>query len=198
MGLPEIDDIKYIRKKMDLSLRELAKKSGLSVSWINQVEMKVIKDPSYLKIKKIFDLYEFEKSGNERTAGDICVPEKDMKSCKIGSSVESANTIMIEKDISQVPVFEKNVCVGMITDKIITSFVGSDVSGVKIVEEMLEIAPPRVDVKTPVRSLKRTLDYFDYVLVEKNGYIFGILARHDLMKLLNEGKPKRKKYHKRN
>ena len=198
MGLPEIDDIKYIRKKMDLSLRELAKKSGLSVSWINQVEMKVIKDPSYLKIKKIFDLYEFEKSGNERTAGSICVPKKDMKSCKIGSSIESANEIMIEKDISQVPVFEKNVCVGMITDKIITSFVGSDVSGVKIVEEMLEIAPPRVDVKTPVRSLKRTLDYFDYVLVEKNGYIFGILARHDLMKLLNEGKPKRKKYHKRN
>jgi|APSaa5957512535_1039671.scaffolds.fasta_scaffold25544_4 predicted transcriptional regulator len=198
MVLPEIDDIKYIRKKMDLSLRKLAKKSGLSVSWISQVESGGIKDPSYLKIKKIFDLYEFEKSGNERTAGDICVPEKDMKSCKIGSSVESANKIMIEKDISQVPVFEKNVCVGMITDKIITSFVGSDVSGVKIVEEMLEIAPPRVDVKTPVRSLKRTLDYFDYVLVEKNGYIFGILARHDLMKLLNEGKPKRKKYHKRN
>jgi len=63
---------------------------------------------------------------------------------------------------------------------------------------MLEITPPRVDAKTSVRSLKRTLDYFDYVLVEKEGYIFGILARHDLMKLLNDGKPKRKKYHKRN
>ena len=76
MVLPEIDDIKYIRKKMDLSLRKLAKKSGLSVSWISQVESGGIKDPSYLKIKKIFDLYEFEKSGNERTAGDFCVPEK--------------------------------------------------------------------------------------------------------------------------
>ena len=198
MGLPEIEDIKYIRKKMGLSLRELSKKSKLSVSWINQVEAGVIKDPSYLKIKKIFDLYEFEKSGNELTAGDICVPEKDMESCIIGSQVESANKIMIEKDISQVPVFEKNVCVGMITDKIITGLVGSDVTDVKIVKEMLDIAPPKVDVKTPVRSLKRTLDYFDYVLVEKEGYIFGILARHDLMKLLNDGKPKRKKYHKRN
>ena len=73
MGLPEISDVKNIRKKMGLSLRELAKKSGVSVSWINQVEGGVIKDPSYLKIKKIFDLYEFEKYGHEKTAGEICI-----------------------------------------------------------------------------------------------------------------------------
>jgi len=195
MGLPEINDVKNIRKKMGLSLRELAKESGLSVSWINQVETGGIKDPSYLKIKKIFDLYEHKKSGHEKTAGEICI--KKIISFDLGSSVEGANNVMLDTGISQIPVFEKNVCVGMITDKIITSLVGSDISEVKIVKEMLDIAPPRVSADTPIRALRRILEYFEYVLVEKEGYIHGILVRQDLNNLLNQGKPKRKKYHKR-
>ena len=196
MGLPDISDIKNIRKKMDLSQRKLAKESGLSVSWINQVEMSVIKDPSYLKIKKIFDLYEFKKTGHEKTAGDICI--KKIISFDLGSSIKDANKIMIDSGISQIPVFEKNLCVGMITDKIITSLVGSDVSDVKIVKEMLDIAPPRVSADTPIRALRSILEYFEYVLVEKDGFIFGILVRQDFNSQLDEGKPKRKKYHKRN
>ena len=195
MGLPDISDIKNIRKKMDLSQRKLAKESGLSVSWINQVEMSVIKDPSYLKIKKIFDLYEFKKTGHEKTAGDICI--KKIISFDLGSSIKDANKIMIDSGISQIPVFEKNLCVGMITDKIITSLVGSDVSDVKIVKEMLDIAPPRVSADTPIRALRSILEYFEYVLVEKDGFIFGILVRQDFNSQLDEGKPKRKKYHKK-
>jgi len=195
MVLPDISDIKNIRKKMGLSLRGLAKETGLSVSWINQVEKGDIEDPSYLKIKKIFDLYEFEKSGHEKTAGEICI--KKIISFELGSSVETANKVMIKSGISQIPVFEKNLCVGMITDKIITSLVGSDVSDVKIVKEMLDIPPPRVDADTPIRALRRILEYFEYVLVDKDQFIFGILVRQDLNALLNEGKPKRKKYHKK-
>ena len=195
MGLPDISDVKNIRKKMGLSQRKLAKETGLSVSWINQVEMNVIKDPSYLKIKKIFDLYEFKKTGHEKTAGDICI--KKIISFDLGSSIKDANKIMIDSGISQIPVFEKNLCVGMITDKIITSLVGSDVSDVKIVKEMLDIAPPRVSADTPIRALRSILEYFEYVLVEKDGFIFGILVRQDFNSQLDEGKPKRKKYHKK-
>ena len=195
MGLPDISDVKNIRKKMGLSQRKLAKESGLSVSLINQVEMSVIKDPSYLKIKKIFDLYEFKKTGHEKTAGDICI--KKIISFDLGSSIKDANKIMIDSGISQIPVFEKNLCVGMITDKIITSLVGSDVSDVKIVKEMLDIAPPRVSADTPIRALRSILEYFEYVLVEKDGFIFGILVRQDFNSQLDEGKPKRKKYHKK-
>ena len=195
MGLPDISDVKNIRKKMGLSQRKLAKESGLSVSWINQVEMSVIKDPSYLKIKKIFDLYEFKKTGHEKTAGDICI--KKIISFDLGSSIKDANKIMIDSGISQIPVFEKNLCVGMITDKIITSLVGSDVSDVKIVKEMLDIAPPRVSADTPIRALRSILEYFEYVLVEKDGFIFGILVRQDFNSQLDEGNPKRKKYHKK-
>lgn len=183
MELPEISEVRNIREKMHLSLRKFAKKCDLSVSWINQVETGVIEDPSYLKMKKIFDMYELEKHGNKITADEICI--KDIISFELGSSIEDANKKMIETGISQIPVFHKNVCIGMITDKKITGLVGTDVSGAKIVKDMLEIPPPRIDARTTVRALRQILESYEYVLVEKNGYIHGILVRQDLMKLLS-------------
>ncbi len=189
MTLPEINEIRNIRNRMGLSLRDFAKKCDLSVSWINQVEIGLdskstgIKDPSYLKMKKIFDMYEMEKNEKQQTAGDICITE--MISFKIGESIEDANNIMIKNGISQIPVFKKNTCVGMITDNVIIDLIGSKISKIKIVPEMLEIPPPIVNSETPLKALHRILKYFEYVLVERNGKIMGILVRQDMMKLLN-------------
>ena len=183
MILPDIEDIKKIRDKMDLTLKQFASKCDLDVSWIQQVESGKIKDPSYLKMKKIFDMYEFEKYGRQKTAGEICI--KKIISFELGFSVEKANKKMIETGISQIPVFKKDVCVGMITDKIIIELVGSDVFGLKIVPEMLEIPPPIIDAKMPLHALLNILKYFEYVLVEKEGFIHGILVRQDVNKLLD-------------
>jgi predicted transcriptional regulator len=190
MVLPEISEVKNIRKKMGLSLRDFAKKCDLSVSWINQVEIGMddgttgIKDPSYLKMKKIFDMYELEKNEKQQTAGDLCIT--DMISFEVGDYLEDANKIMIKHGISQIPVFKKNNCVGMVTDSVIVKLIGSNVSKIKIAPEMLEIPPPTVNAETPLRALRRILDYFEYVLVEKDGFIYGILVRQDLMKLLGK------------
>lgn len=190
MTLPEINEVQNIRKKMDLSLREFAKKCDLTVSWINQVEIGLgdgrtgIKDPSYLKMKKIFDMYEMEKNEKQQTAGELCITE--MISFEIGDYLEDANKIMIKNGISQIPVFKKNNCVGMVTDNVIVNLIGSDVSKIKIAPEMLEIPPPTVNSETPLRALRRILNYFEYVLVEKDGFIYGILVRQDLMKLLGK------------
>jgi predicted transcriptional regulator len=192
MTLPEINEVQNIRKKMDLSLREFAKKCDLTVSWINQVEIGLgdgktgIKDPSYLKMKKIFDMYEMEKNEKQKTAGELCVTE--MIKFNLGSLIEDANKIMIKNGISQIPVFKKNNCVGMITDKVIMDLIDSDVSKIKITPEMLELPPPTVNSETPLRALRRILNYFEYVLVEKNGKSYGILVRQDLMKLLGTKK----------
>jgi predicted transcriptional regulator len=183
MILPEIKNVKIIRKKMGLTLKQFASKCDLDVSWINQVESGKIKDPSYLKMKKIFDMYEYEKHGLERTAGEICI--KKIISFELGTPVQKANRKMIETGISQIPVFKNNECVGMITDKKILGLVGSYASGLRIVPEMLEIPPPMVDVKMPLHSLLNILKYHEYVLVRKEGFIHGILVRQDVNKLLD-------------
>ena len=183
MILPRVEDVKIIRKKMNLTLKKFASKCDLDVSWINQVESGKIKDPSYLKMKKIFDMYEFEKYGRQKTAGDMCVDK--MISFKIGDSLDKVNKIMRKKGISQIPVFKKNVCLGMITDKVIMRLVGTNISGIPITSEMLEIPPPVVDVKMPIHALQSILEYFEYVLVEKNGKSHSILVRQDLNQLLD-------------
>jgi predicted transcriptional regulator len=74
----------------------------------------------------------------------------------------------------------------MITDKTIMNLIGSNVSKIKISPEILEIPPPTVNAKTPLRALRRILDYFEYVLVEKEGFIIGILVRQDFNRLFSK------------
>jgi len=184
MRLPEINEVRNIRNRMGLTLRDFAKKCDLSASWINQVETGVIVDPSYIKMKKIFDMYDVERNEKQQTAGEICI--KEMISFEIGDYIEDANKKMIKNGISQIPVFKKNNCVGMITDNVIMGLIDSDIHKIKIVPEMLEIPPPTVNSETPLRVLRRILNYFEYVLVEKDGFIYGILVRQDLNKLLGK------------
>jgi predicted transcriptional regulator len=184
MLLPEIKDVMKIRSKMNLTLKQFASKCDLDLSWINQVESKKIKDPSYLKIKKIWDMYEYEKHKEEKTAGELCI--KKIISFDLGTPLEKVNKKMLDKSISQIPIFDEGNCIGMITDKKISGLVGLDVSNVTITSKMLEIPPPIVNEKMPLQSLRELLDSFDYILVEKNGSIYGILVRQDLMKLLKK------------
>jgi predicted transcriptional regulator len=66
------------------------------------------------------------------------------------------------------------------------NLIGSNVSKIKISPEILEIPPPTVNAKTPLRALRRILDYFEYVLVEKEGFIIGILVRQDFNRLFSK------------
>ena len=58
--LPKVIDILNLRKKYKLSARELSNRldNEPTFGWINQVENNKIKEPSYLKIKKIYDYFE--------------------------------------------------------------------------------------------------------------------------------------------
>ena len=181
MWLPDPKDIISLRKKMGDTQRELANKCGLSFAWVYQVEKGDIKDPSYSKLKKIADYYEFQKKNQGWTAGDIC--NSNMISTEIKQSLQKANERMIAKGISQIPVFEKNVCVGMLTDKTISSFFSVDKSKIMINHKMLEPTPPIVDSSSPAKLLKKFLDFFDCVLVEKKGKIYGIIVMQDFNKL---------------
>ena len=50
----DIKEIKILRKKLEITQNELAKKSGVSQSLIAKIESSNI-DPAYSSIKKIFD-----------------------------------------------------------------------------------------------------------------------------------------------
>ena len=178
--LPEIKDIIKLKKKYKLSSRKLAKELNdePTSGWINQVENGKIKDPSYLKIKKIYEYFEhLEKINGDTIEGKY----KKIKSFNIGDDVKTVSTKMAKHGFSQVPIYDKNkICVGMLTDRIITTISKLDAENKKIKQSSLEPVAPKIQYDSFLRPVEDIFDFYDYVLVEKDGKIVGILTRQDL------------------
>ena len=205
MILPEIKEIKSHRIRLGLSLREFANKCDLTVSWINQVEIglepksKGIKDPSYLKMKKIFDMLDSEDDVNPITAEELCIPLKKFKKTSkskskntmefstIGVSMIKLRDTIVRYGISQIPILENGLCLGMITSKTVMDLsVEPNLTKINVDKKILDHNYATVNAKLTLNSLHRILKYFEYVLVEKEGIIHGILVREDLFKELKK------------
>ena len=203
MVLPEIKEIEQRRIKMDFTIRLFVntinnlggkgEKDQLSPAWLNQVERGKIPNPSYFKIKQIFDFLECVEKEKQITAEELCVPHKKFKKtskskstatmefCKLGTPILDVHNIMTKYGISQMPVLENGYCLGMLTKKTVFDLVfGSKLAKIYVHEKILEHNYNTVNVKTPLNSIRRILRYFDYALVEKEGIIHGILVRDDI------------------
>jgi len=203
MVLPEIKEIEQRRIKMDFTIRLFVntinnlggkgEKDQLSPAWLNQVERGKIPNPSYFKIKQIFDFLECVEKEKQITAEELCVPHKKFKKtskskstatmefCKLGTPILDVHNIMTKYGISQMPVLENGYCLGMITSKTVFDLVfGSKLAKIYVDKKFLDHNYNTVNVKTPLNSIRRILRYFDYALVEKEGIIHGILVRDDI------------------
>ena len=201
MVLPEIKEIEQRRIQMDFTIRSFVntinnlgdkeEKDQLSAAWLNQVERGRIPNPSYFKIKQIFDFLECVEKEKQITAEELCVPHKKFKKiskskttmefCKLGTNILDVYNIMKKHGISQMPVLENGYCLGMITSKTVFDLVfGSKLAKIYVDKKFLDHNYNTVNVKTPLNSIRRILRYFDYALVEKEGIIHGILVRDDI------------------
>ena len=202
MVLPEIKEIEQRRIQMDFTIRSFVntinnlgdkeEKDQLSAAWLNQVEREKIPNPSYFKIKQIFDFLECEENKNQITAEELCVPHKKYKKiskskttmefCKLGTNILDVYNIMKKYGISQMPVLENGYCLGMITSKTVFDLVfGSKLAKIYVDKKFLDHNYNTVNVKTPLNSIRRILRHFDYALVEKEGIIHGILVKDDII-----------------
>ncbi len=82
----DVSEIKAIRKQFGLTQSELAKKSGVSQSLIAKIEAGKV-DPSYSKVRQIFNFLENLHKERELKAGDVMhssiisiAPDSDIKS----------------------------------------------------------------------------------------------------------------------
>ena len=203
MILPEIKEIKFHRIRLGLSLREFANKCGLTPSWVNQVEIGQetksggIQDPSYLKMKKIFDMLDNEDDVNTITAEELCVPHKKFKKiskskttmefCKLGTPILDVHNIMERYGISQMPVLENGYCLGMITNKTVMDLTfESKLAKIYVNKQILEQDYSTVNVQAGLNHVRRIMIYFPYALVENKGIIHGILVRDDITNELKQ------------
>ncbi len=175
-----LKEIKLLRKKYNLTQKQLAKQAGVSQSLIAKIEAERI-DPTYSKVKMIFIALERLKEGQEIKAEEVM--NKDVFFSNRGESVKKIIEIMKNKGISQMPVKDSQKIIGVVSESTILSKILKfpEKATFLKVEEVLEDGPPIVSKNTKLTTISYLLQEFSLVLVVEKGEIKGVITKTDLL-----------------
>ena len=182
--LPRLDSIKPARLKLGITQQKLASLTGVSTSMINQIESGRCQ-PSYSTARKIFEILWSLESHSSMKAGDIC--SKEIAKLKTTDTLHDAIKKMQEFSISQIPVFDGQEVMGLITeDGLVKHLLDSDETQRKKIKlsEVMEPRPPIVDYNVPVKTLVTLVRFSKCILVSKQSKIIGIITASDTLKLM--------------
>ena len=176
-----------MRLKIGITQKKLATMTGVSTSMINQVESGR-SQPSYETAKRIFDsLASLEGKSSSHKAGDFC--SKDVVKLKPSNTLHDAIKKMHESSISQIPIFNGQELVGVISEDGIVKHLAdvgeSELKNAKLADTM-EPVPPIVDYDTPANVLVPLIRYSKCILVSKKSKIIGIITASDTLKIMEE------------
>ena len=182
--LPDLAEIRVIRKQLGWTQRELAKATRLSQSFVNKIERNEA-DPGYRTAKGICQvlqqaLTKKKRHGVSKTAQDIMT--MNVEYVNSNQTVEEARKLMIKNDFSQLPVIDNGIVKGSITDRLLVRLGESD--RVSRIREIMERRFPVVDPDTKLETLRHLLDEYHAVLVDKGNKDYGIVTKHDLLKAM--------------
>jgi predicted transcriptional regulator len=179
-------EIKRRRTSLGLSQKQLADLCGIGQSFLAKIERGKV-TPSYTAAVKIFERLENLESNDaerlgleERTAADVMTG--DIYTFGPNDSAASVLKIMVEKDISQVPVLdERGFQQGVVTEK---SLLGKELKG-KLVKDILDGGHifPMVANDTRLQVVISILQQEEpAVLVTEKGKIVGIITKQDILR----------------
>ncbi|MFT4343355.1 MAG: CBS domain-containing protein [Candidatus Woesearchaeota archaeon] len=172
----ELHEIKLLRKRMDMTQNELAKRSGVSQSMLAKIESGVI-DPSYTKACAIFAVLDNALHGRQGSADDVM--NKKVIWAKPSETLHHVVSVMKKHGISQLPVMENNQVVGLVSERILLE---SLLSGKKkIVEEVMSDRPPAVSKNASVDVVSRLLVHFPMVIVYDKRKVVGLVTKADIL-----------------
>lgn len=183
--LPRIDAIRQTRSRLGITQKELAKLSGVSTSMINQIESGRSK-PSYDTAKRIFDnLATLEGRSAAHKAGDFC--NRDIVRLTPQDTLHDAIQRMQEFSISQIPVFDGQNPVGVVTEDSIMRHLadrGEATLKSSTLLQTMEPAPPIVHYETPVNALVTLIRFTKCILVSQDSVIVGIITASDTLRMM--------------
>jgi predicted transcriptional regulator len=185
--LPNLSDIKRLRKKLNISQKTLGEKLKLSQSIISRIESGTV-DPPYSKLKKIYEYLENERKIREKSkkhAEDIMV--QSIISIKSSSTIKKAVDLMNKYEISQLPIIESNQNMGSITSKKIQKYITDNPQIInKDVALIKELPFPEIDKNWNVKDISDLLLKYPAVLVKEYNDYIGIITDSDLLKIPNK------------
>ena len=109
--------------------------------------------------------------------------KKNVMTIRPQEKLTKAASIMKQKNISQMPVIEKERVIGTISEREISNSISMEPKKL-LVKDVMSDPPPLVSINTTVEMLSDMLDHYPPLLVTENGKIRGILCRADLLRLV--------------
>jgi predicted transcriptional regulator len=172
------------RKRLGLSQSELARRSGVSQSFIAKMEAGLI-DPAFSKMHAISSVLEaIEGTNRGRTAAELMNPHVFV--LMEDDTIEKAVMLIVEHGISQIPVMKGGRVQGTVTESSFIEFVikhrGNPEAFKMPIRDVMEDPLPLVGRNEKEEHLVSLLMTFPAVLVMENHEILGIVTKSDLLR----------------
>ncbi|MDO8554616.1 MAG: CBS domain-containing protein [Candidatus Micrarchaeota archaeon] len=181
----ELEKIKSLRKKLDLTQKQLAKLAGVSQSLIAKIESNRV-DPAYSKVIAIFQALEHELSKGDGAKKAKEIMTKHLLLAKPDDKLDKLMEIMREEGISQLPVIQNGKCIGSLSDGEFVDWLtkyGKNIGKVSA-REVMEASFPSIPPEAELGVITELLRFYKAILVEEKGEIKGIITKADLIKTL--------------
>jgi predicted transcriptional regulator len=185
MQLPTPEDLKKRRNELGLTQSDLAKRAGVSQPLIARIESGDV-DPRLSTVRKILDA--FEEVEKEQQIIIIDLMHSPVIHVSPGDSVEEVVSLMQKHGFSQVPVLDRGIPVGSVSEDMIVKLMAESkkksISQLKVSEIMGE-AFPTVSPGISISVVSHMLEGNPAVLVVEKGSVIGVVTKHDVMTLLH-------------
>ncbi|MEK6952724.1 MAG: CBS domain-containing protein [Nanoarchaeota archaeon] len=175
----DISQLKKIRKQLDLTQHQFAQKIGISQSMIAKIESGKL-DPTYSYVKKIEQAIESLSKDEELKAEDVMT--KKIIFVREDTKIKEIITIFAKHEISQVPVIEKNIPLGLVTESTILAL-DNDIS-TKVAGEIMIESPPIVSKSSKLSVIKSLLQFYPIILIKESEKLVGVITKSDIIKHL--------------
>ncbi|ABN57221.1 MULTISPECIES: CBS domain-containing protein [Methanoculleus] len=183
MEIPTPAELREKRLRMGLKQADVARMAGISQSMVARIEAGSV-DPRVSTLAKIVDVLRAAEH-SAITAADVM--HTPVLSVAPDDPVGRAVEIMGTNGISQLPVLEKDVPVGCISESAIMNAMeegGLHHTHRRLVQDYLEPGFPTVPPTAPIDTVVHLLHHSHAVVVIEKGKVQGVITKHDLISLI--------------
>jgi predicted transcriptional regulator len=170
--------LRELRETKGISQSELARRVGISQAHIAKIELERV-DPRLSTINKVLAV--LREEGKAVRCKDVM--ERKLISASPKDAIMRIAKLMRKFDISQLPVMEKGLEVGSITESTIVRNLERNLRRLRV-RDIMERPFPIVSSEDSVEVAKSLLEFNQAVLVGERGKIVGIITKSDLLGLL--------------
>ncbi|MDQ1275179.1 MAG: hypothetical protein QG610_752 [Euryarchaeota archaeon] len=185
MQLPTPEDLKKRRNELGLTQSDLAKRAGVSQPLIARIESGDV-DPRLSTVRKILDAFEGAEKERQIIIRDLM--HSPVLHVSPEDSVEEVVNLMHVHGFSQIPVLDKGIPIGSVSEDTIVRLMGENkkksISQLKVSGIMGE-SFPTVSPGISISVVSHILEGNPAVLVVEKGTVVGVVTKHDVMKLLH-------------